>query len=195
MKKYSLRLFLICVVGLFALMSMPNAAVSYTIQNIGPFGTYNFPNSGDYLGTVMAQNDSISVVEGVLEQLRPTIDYVLTEVGMFVKYDPAGTMSGEWATFNPVSSTIPAGALAVDFYVVKGGPDFALYEEIPPSPYGTWNVENLLNPGGQSPALSHFSGYSAGEGTNGKVPEPTTLLLLGFGLAGAIPFVRRRLQK
>jgi hypothetical protein len=37
--------------------------------------------------------------------------------------------------------------------------------------------------------------FGNSEGVNGKVPEPTTLLLLGFGLAGAIPFVRRRFKR
>ena len=32
-------------------------------------------------------------------------------------------------------------------------------------------------------------------GTNGKVPEPTTIFLLGSGLVGAVPFIRRKVKK
>ncbi len=61
------------------------------------------------------------------------------------------------------------------YFVVKAGPNFALFEVMDPSGE-TWDTLDIPNPGCQLPALSHLSFY-------GRVPEPSTGLLLGLALA------------
>lgn len=59
------------------------------------------------------------------------------------------------------------------------------------------SFDHYINPKGDAKYVfapfSHDAEDTGGGG--GKVPEPTTLLLLGSGLAAALPFVRRRFKK
>ena len=197
MKRIFVSVVMVVLLGL-----IPTAAFPWTLEQYGTLGSYHYENSGDYLGTVVADvepggvNDNIVLVEAVLHQIGG--DFAGVELTGYSKVESPATSSsegnfsmyltywgdgsGEWATFEPVvASPIPEGSTLVDFYVVKGSTQFALYWEDPAAAYGTWNVENLRTATGGVPSISHFTGYTTG---GASVPEPATILLLGCGLLG-----------
>ncbi|PKN70186.1 MAG: hypothetical protein CVU54_07260 [Deltaproteobacteria bacterium HGW-Deltaproteobacteria-12] len=199
MKKRLTFVVLSLIVAL-TLTSIP--AFSYTITNIEAKGIYTYGNTGFYLGTVIGVNDSIAVLEEVLAQLGYNVDVVTSsKVDAPSTSSPAGSdfplymtytdenKSGTWATFQ--SPETSSGAALVDYYVVKGANEFALYRVNIPAAFGTWNVENLRTPNGKNnPEISHFSGYDPPQ----PVPEPATMLLFGLGLVG-LAGIRRKFKK
>jgi hypothetical protein len=120
---------------------------------------------------------------------------------------PQTLQSGNWTLTiaDPPPISLP---VAVDMLVVlKGGSNWAGYYfddeafTISGSSAGTFNI-NFLNNGGQIPGLSHMTLYlrpgtppppcqPGDPNCGGTVPEPGTIALLGFGLAG-MALVRRR---
>lgn len=90
--------------------------------------------------------------------------------------------SGTWST---------GGSINLSYFVVKAGPKFSLFSTDASS--GTWEVDdNILNPGGQFPTISHFSGYTC---QSSAVPLPATFLLFGTGLLGLAGFNHKKLFK
>jgi len=83
-------------------------------------------------------------------------------------------------------------SLSLGFYTVKGGDAFALYYVDPGQQSGIWTTRHLLVGNARRinhPELSHFTGVPT---TIHAAPEPTTLLLLGFGLLGLGVVARQR---
>jgi hypothetical protein len=200
--KQKLFVVVLAVAVVLTFASIPTIAYTYTIEELPSVGSYTYTNSGEYLGTVIGENDSVAVIEGVLAQLHINVDIVSSskvdfpntsspagsDFTLFMTYTD-GNKSGTWATFS--SAVAPPGAALVDFYVVKGAHEFALYQVSPGASWGTWNVANLRTQRGNIPEISHFSGYDP---PTTSVPEPTTMLLLGFGLIG-LAGIRRKIRK
>jgi hypothetical protein len=91
---------------------------------------------------------------------------------------------------DPHSGTITSTFL-VTYYAVKGGNEFRLYQ-IAPTYTFTWSTAGLTNGGGNEPAVSHVVWIDPP--TVAVVPEPAawSLMITGFGLAGAMLRRRRR---
>ncbi len=77
----------------------------------------------------------------------------------------------------------------IDAVIVKGGPDSNTFVYNPPEPsFGDTGLYAPYNPGQQQAAISHVE--FAWNTT--MVPEPLTMLFLGFGLVG-VTVLRRRI--
>jgi len=168
--------------------------------------------TGYYIGTILGENDSL---DDVLNLARIFLnddsfgisDYSKTEVsdsGTISYDDPNSDVkidvtvaddlkSGTWSIVNPQPDQ------AISFYSVKGGNEYALYYVNPALTTGEWITEHLLNNLNNlnNPTISHFSGVIASTplppppGGTDAVPEPATMILLGFGLIGLAGIGRR----
>lgn len=145
-----------------------------------------YQNSGMYLFTA-GGNDKAKDVETIESAIEAWFsdngydDYSDIELSYYDKDESVnGQYSDEWTTNDPV-----------DFYTVKAGKQYAVYWEDPSTTSGTWSTEDLLVGNGNIPAISHISfwtmsggGNGGGGGGNAPVPEPSTVFLMGLGLAG-----------
>ncbi len=113
-----------------------------------------------------------SSTTSTLEEPFLTVDYDLDE------------KSGSWAT----TGTTP---LEVNFYIVKSGPEFALYYLDPAKDRGTWITDHLGD--GEVKEISHLSVVVTD--CPDPVPEPATMMLFGTGLIGMSGLVRRKRKK
>jgi len=91
---------------------------------------------------------------------------------------------GEWKTKDPVI-----------FYSLKAGNEYAMYWLEVPKQEGIFSTEYYLtNKKNIARELSHITFYTNKNtyGTN-QTPEPTTLILLGFGLLGLSKIFRKEI--
>jgi hypothetical protein len=95
----------------------------------------------------------------------------------------AGTTSGTWS--------LPG--FLVDFFAVKAGDGFVLYQLASPTNSYDWSTAGLTNKKGDLQGLSHIAFFGVTD-PGGAVPEPATwaMMILGLGCAGAV--MRRRLS-
>ena len=115
------------------------------------------------------------------------IDYPAGETEKLSLTYATDLKSGKWSTKEPI-----------DFFTVKGANNFTVWWVNPSVSSGTWTTEWLTAGGGngnksaQQPAISHLSAWTM---KSVSIPEPSTMLLLGFGLLGIAFFRRQRIFK
>jgi len=94
---------------------------------------------------------------------------------VFTPNDPSTAKSG---TFDVIDNSV-----LISFITVKAANQFKLYQFTPAVNSGDWDTVGLKNSGGQQPNLSHMSLWTV-PGQHDEVPEPSTMVFLGAGLAG-----------
>lgn len=151
--------------------------------------------SGYYLGTFAGNDDPgdvLALARIYLDDDDFTFDVAFkvdepaeTDGSLTIDYD--SEKSGTWSLSKPYE---------IGFYTVKASNHFALFYVDPFQSSGIWSTTNILNNGGNIPAISHFSAFPTEGGFGGgEIPEPSTLLLIGTGILGLGIFGRKRLQK
>ncbi len=178
------------IAGFSAFSSMASADLITTIPGndcAGAFGqsfpecripaTFD-PNQTPIIIKFDFNDQSVVTTVEINGALFPSID------GDEFSFTFTGAGTGTW-TYTP-----GADDPAINFFVAKGGPNFNLFSNLDDPNSDAWSTPT--NPGGNPPALSHLSFYDTTGG--GKVPEPTTILLLGAGLFAA-GLVRRRVKR
>ncbi|MBU0994428.1 MAG: PEP-CTERM sorting domain-containing protein [Proteobacteria bacterium] len=151
-----------------------------------------YTNSGTYIGTFEGNDNPVQDLATVESQIEAFLGYNI-DLNYYAKVDAPSTgggtltltyendnKSGTWTTTDPVS-----------FYTVKASNSYAIYYEDPATTSGTWSTIDILNGGGRTPDLSHLSTWFLNV-TVTPVPEPSTLLLSGFGLLLAAGLIKRR---
>ena len=155
------------VIVLLLLLVMPLAASAISIS---------YSNSGTLEG-VYSGNDTPSVLSSygwgsLVEYAKVDLPDITS--GGLTLFSDDGWYSGTWSTL-----------LNVEYYTVKTTDNFALYSLETPTNFGTWSTIDIDT---GTHELSHLSTFDAAPA---PVPEPSTLLLLGAGIAGLVVYRRK----
>jgi hypothetical protein len=155
----------------------------------------HYQNSGDLLFTSPGNNlGNETTLANVQSMVRtavgdPGLILTITDSVAFTLWDSNG-YSGTWNTVPPLG---PTGT--IDFYAVKAGDYFAMYQVDPAETSGSWSTFDIWNIGGSGTGghpsnggggvgISHFTAYNPGI----SVPEPNVALMIGSSLLGLALF-------
>jgi len=99
---------------------------------------------------------------------------------------------GSWTGSGGTSGTFDLSGFDLDFYAVKAGDKFIVYQYLGSDGTGNWSTAGLVNKQGQLQAVSHLAFF--GTDAAPHVPEPSTwaTMLIGFGATG---FAMRRSRR
>ena len=148
-------------------------------------------------------NTDESIIEAAINDFFTdnNIDHDPVDLEFYAKVDAPGAYSangGLTVTYDATNlfGTWSTGDQLIEFYSVKAAKEFAFYWIEGGASSGEWSTEHLLNNGGNIPQISHLSTWNAlddpGDPPSDPVPEPSTIILLGFGLLGLAAFKRKR---
>lgn len=184
---------LIAVAAFGAFSSMASAALVATIDGNDCSGVFGQGFANCAIPAQYDPNETPIIIKFDVGQSgfddTPEINSALFPTIDGTEFSFSGTGgTGTW-TYNPGE-----GDPLISFYVAKGGPNFSLFSNDGDANSGDWATPT--NPNNNRPyGLSHLSFYDTDSGQGpGKVPEPTTMLLLGAGLL-AVGFARRRARR
>ena len=202
---------LIIFVGFSTASAITFGSIDYEIRSDNTTDSYVY--TGEYLFTVTApKKDDItkwsdSQLSDFIELINSDTFLGANSISSFSSYSkidsPATTNSKMTVSYDTATGIGPSltgswtATAPVEFYTVKGANEFALYWLEGGATTANWSSEHLLNKGGKQPDMSHISTWTANIGPPDDdegpdpVPEPSTLLLMGAGIAG-LAFYRRK---